>query len=102
MIRKKAHKKLRGFCEIQKSDVTCELPYNQLTYCRIKALKKILGLEGLSLYMVKKQLMRPAFLRLESECDSNLGDFFYFVLSQPELKDSRCLTKSGPEINHVI
>ena len=62
------------------------MPYNQLTYCRIKALKKILGLEGLSLYMVKKQLMRPAFLRLESECDSNLGDFFYSALSQPELK----------------
>ena len=44
------------------------------------------GLDGLSLYMVKKQLMRPAFLRLEKECDSNLGDFFFFALSQPELK----------------
>ena len=35
----------------------------KLTYCRVKVLKKILGLDGLSLYMVKKQLMRPAFLR---------------------------------------
>ena len=68
----------------------------KLTYCRIKALKKILTLEGLSLYMVKKQLMRPAFLRLERECDSNLGDFFYFALSQPELKDSGCLRKIWP------
>ena len=58
----------------------------RLTYCRVKALKKVLGLDGLSLYMVKKQLMRPAFLRLERECDSNLGDFFFFALSQPELK----------------
>ena len=24
--------------------------------------------------------------RLEKECDSNLGDFFFFALSQPELK----------------
>ena len=58
-----------------------------LTYCRVKALKKILGLDGLSLYMVKKQLMRPAFLKLEKECDTNLGcDFLFFALSQPELK----------------
>ena len=73
----------------------------QLTYCRIKALKKILNLEGLSLFMVKKQLMRPAFLRLERECNSNLGDFFYFALSQPELKDSQCLTKIGLEPDHI-
>ena len=45
------------------------------------------GLDGLSLYMVKKQLMRPAFLKLEKECDTNLGcDFLFFALSQPELK----------------
>ena len=47
----------------------------KLTYCRIKALKKILGLDGLSLYMVKKQLMRPAFLRgaIQSPGPSHCG-----------------------------
>ncbi len=57
----------------------------KVAYCLIKALKKSLDVSNLSLYMVKKVLLKEKFMTIIHE-SVLFGEYVFKVLSQPELR----------------
>ena len=57
-------------------------------YCYIKAIKKILGIDNVSMYMVKKLLMQDKFLEMDS-ANITIQELVRKILLTPELRTNK-------------